>query len=1752
MKQRWIRQYLTHPSLSLNGLVLGISMAIAVLSLGKSVHCQDYSATDGSTPSAVAPGNAAGSYQIGGIDSINFYNGNLNLSLPLLKVGGRGDASATLAFRLNSKSWHLNHHESIDPNTGLPVVGHTASPSSWYGTDTSLYGPGSLMGRSSNDGVSFVDCQISGGGVNRNVWKTTLTRLTFIGPDGSETELTDTTTQGEPKYLANPCNGGYNRGKVFSSHDGSGLTFVSDSDIVDYNKSTGSGSNPYRKIAPTGYMFLPNGTRVRVEASKIAWLRDRNGNRISFSYDSQSRLASVTDALGRQSTIITYGTSSDQISFAGYNGATRTITINRDSLGNCLKSGDSLSSIYNLFPETGNTFQTSTFNPTVTSTIVLPDGRPYQFKYSKYGEVAKLTLPTGGALEYTYTSGSGVVTAGDFGVEIYRRLTAKKTYADALDSNSITGTLTIGSQATGSCSDYCGSVEVKQLDADGTTVLTRDLHYFGGDPLSSFSDSAYVGYTSWTEGREFQTRSYKVNGNDSYTELRRTDMTYEQRAHFSWWQFGDAAEPANDPRPVKTVTTMSDVGTKSKQTFAYESGIQYNNQTDLYEYDFGSSESSLPLKRHTHTTYLHTNAISGTSYIYDAVQFDTNGNLDLTNTIYIRGLAKEKYVYGVNTSGQELTTPAARNETLFDEASYLLNDYGAVVQWSVPSVGRGNATTVKNWYDASNSNSFIQSHVQFDQCGNPRKTWDANGNYSEMEYWSYNNSYGFPILTRNAVPDSSGSHGSSTALVSTKTFEFATGLRLSSTDPNGMASMFEYSDYLDRLTRQTSGAGTSLQNQTTITYADATHQVTVTSDLWTLNDNLVKRVTVFDGLGRSTESREYEPNGNYHAVQSKYDAFNRQFMTSNPFRPSEIDSTHPILWTTQRYDSIGRATETETADGAKILKSYDGVRTLETDQAGKQRLTSRNALGQIINVWDVTPSDSATESISFPGQSLSAGYKTGYLYDPLNNLAAVVQGGQSRSFVYNGISRLTQAVNPESGTVNYIYDSNGNVTRKTDARGVQTDYTYDALNRVTGRSYSTPGGTPSNYQAAPNVSFYYDNATNAKGKLVKIDSTTSATEFTSFDILGRLTSHRQTTDGVSYTTGYSYNLYGDLDEESYPSTRVVKNVVNSSGELSMVESRKNSSSGFWAYANSFAYTAAGSVSSLQLGNGRWESTQFNSRMQPRQIALGTLPGGLDQLRLDFEYGVIENGTLNPAKNNGNIQSEAIVVPTDGAFQGFTAAQSYVYDSLNRIASGSETISSVQSWKQEFNYDRYGNRSLVTGTGHTTTIPSGCPDAVCNPSYNTSNRFASGQGYAYNSSGSITTDASGNTFVYDSENKQVEVRNSSSAIVGQYAYDGAGRRVKKIVPSTGETTIFVYDSFDREIAEYSTIVANSSNAKVNYLTTDHLGSARIDSDANGSVLARHDYLPFGEELTASITSQRTYPNDTVREKFTGFERDAETDLDFAQARYFDSGLGRFSSPDGFANDTHPNAPQSWNLYAYVRNNPLLYVDKTGRTITVSYKDQSYKYEIDAAGNGTFTATDGTVVTKDNEALKLFNRVRNSGYKAQVDDLIKNGSHQFWVGDSDRARATGNIDNSVNLAYTSAQIEINTSTPTLSDASAAALAGEIMTEEWMSGADPSKIYDDFGTTDPPGSLIGVQRVNDLSSARENFGLPADPLLDPPPGTPYRDPTTGREIRPNDPVGIQVPDLVLPEDDPLPCPPKKQPSDPKPPCPKDPKPL
>jgi RHS repeat-associated protein len=282
-------------------------------------------------------------------------------------------------------------------------------------------------------------------------------------------------------------------------------------------------------------------------------------------------------------------------------------------------------------------------------------------------------------------------------------------------------------------------------------------------------------------------------------------------------------------------------------------------------------------------------------------------------------------------------------------------------------------------------------------------------------------------------------------------------------------------------------------------------------------------------------------------------------------------------------------------------------------------------------------------------------------------------------------------------------------------------------------------------------------------------------------------------------------------------------------------------------------------------------------------------------------------------------------------------QSFNYDSLNRLASATETSGGNTNWSQTNGYDRYGNRWIDLGGGNQSlyfTV--------------STNRITGG---SYDAAGNLLNDGV-HTYTYDAENRIKKVDGATA-----YVYDGAGQRVRKLV---GENTRFVYGIGGQLLMEYDgssgvvkkeyvygggTMATIAPNAKgsvsVQYLTSDHLGTPRVITKANGTVAARHDYQPFGEEIFAGTGGRTTgmgyNGSDGNRQKFTGYERDNETGLDFAQARYNSSTQGRFTSPDSLLGSI--GNPQSLNRYAYVNNNPMNFTDPTGHAMISAMTNSS---------------------------------------------------------------------------------------------------------------------------------------------------------------------------------------------------------------------
>lgn len=1505
------------------------------------------------SPSAItgftAAGFATGAYPTDGFANVNEFSGRLNLMLPLSTVGGRGDVRIPLNLRIEADNLIVRHFDFTNPPFGgIQYHQYSIGRAGYTDVKKPIFNTGTIIARRSGD-LKYNTVYVGDppGPVVTRICMT-LSRVTFLAPDGSEVELRDRLTNGTKNgwnYSLGDNSTPLNRGRVFDSKDGSLTTFVSDTDVVDPTCSELAGTVYPEYLS--GTLYLANGVTYRIQRTQIqnqittnTTITDRNGNktvinRVALSYGSwETSTTTITDSIGRKVEIVDDPTTTATITEKGFGSQDRVTTVQYGQAQ--LRADQQLHTYSELFPDitrcgTANGCGVATsavyYPGTRINSVTLPDGRPYQFFYNSYGELARVELPTGGAYEYDYTGQFGSWNNGNYdgpygeilmvwssiGAHdwaISRRVAKQRTYnqGNALESE------TIYSSAGPFTSDL--ALEVKTTDGSGS-LLNRRIVYFKGHPLRSFLPYREVtSYNAEFEGRALKVEIYGINGN-----LLRV-------LEDAWEQTGSAQKPENE-RLKETKTTLSDSGQVAKKSFSYDG---FNRVTDTFEYDYGNGQTG-PLLRRTHTDYLTVNPVNNVDY--------TGENVRLFN------LPSQKWI------SSDLSGNSKMSLSRFEYDNYsgpnraeLLGRYNVFgfdsTNYGIANLVRGNLTASTAYANAQGETGLVTTYTHYDVLGNAVKTIDPKGYPSTVDYADR---FGSPDgeARSNTPPmqlNGESSFAYATAVtnsmgwISYSQYDYFLGQAVNTEDANGMISKMRYDDLLNRPTQTTVAVGTALESQSTIFYDDSHHRTEIKKDLISLADNLLRSEIYYDGFGRTIESRRYESGENYTATRSipfisVQDPVTGEWRVaskvSNPFRPS---SDEQPVWISTLVDEFGRPSRVVTPEGGVVKTEYLGSTVTTTDPAGKKTRSTTNAVGWVTRVDE--PNDAGQLDVG--GTPVQP---TIYSYDVLNNLTTVRQDGETtgqcggappcsqiRAFQYDSLSRLILASNPETGIIQYFYDANGNLQKRTDARGVVTDFLYDGLNRITNKNYSTPNGSPPNYQPTQNVAYTYDDVAvpNSRGRLTRVSNGFSVTNYNEFDLLDRVKKSSQTTDGVVYGTTdtpmtYTYNLMGALTEQQYPSGRVVKHSLSTDGLVQVQSKRVNDN--FRNYGNAFLYSAAGTISAMRLGNGKWESTQYNFRLQPTQIGLGGSAAVTNLLRLNYDYGSVQN--------NGSLLSQTITVPTTTANAGFVINQAYSYDSLNRLTQAVENISNQLpvSWKQSFKYDRYGNRSF--DPANTTTMPEGCSPAVCNPASDPgTNKLVGSQ---FDASGNMKADGSGQIFIYDGENRQVEVRDVAGQTVALYFYDGAGRRVKKyVVPSgsdPGETTHFVYDASGKLIAEHSTIVAPTQTAKTSYLTSDHLGSVRIITDSYGQVISRRDFMPFGESVFRG-----GYGSDSVRQKFTGYERDYETNLDYAKARMYGSGVGRFTSPDPTLASTKRAVPQSWNRYAYALNNPSKYVDPSG--------------------------------------------------------------------------------------------------------------------------------------------------------------------------------------------------------------------------------
>ncbi len=314
------------------------------------------------------------------------------------------------------------------------------------------------------------------------------------------------------------------------------------------------------------------------------------------------------------------------------------------------------------------------------------------------------------------------------------------------------------------------------------------------------------------------------------------------------------------------------------------------------------------------------------------------------------------------------------------------------------------------------------------------------------------------------------------------------------------------------------------------------------------------------------------------------------------------------------------------------------------------------------------------------------------------------------------------------------------------------------------------------------------------------------------------------------------------------------------------------------------------------------------------------------MNLTYNYAASagQNGAGSTAGNSGQLMS------ISGTINATTESAAYTYDNLGRLATSNQTTNGV-SPRRRFVYDRWSNRTNVydatSGGNQIQSIAlqqsGGAPTNRLTSVTNGSTTL----NYSYDNNGNVLNDGV-YAYQYDAENRVVSVNSGATAT---YAYNQNNQRVKKVIGAT--TTHYVWEG-SNVLAEHngstgalmtnytyagSRMINKTTSGTTSYFLNDRL-SARVVLNTSGTVVGRQATLPFGEDLNPSGT--------TDKHRFTSYERDIETDTDYAVNRQYIQSIGRFNRVDPYEGSYDFDHPQSLNRYSYVNNDPTNLIDPTG--------------------------------------------------------------------------------------------------------------------------------------------------------------------------------------------------------------------------------
>jgi RHS repeat-associated protein len=741
--------------------------------------------------------------------------------------------------------------------------------------------------------------------------------------------------------------------------------------------------------------------------------------------------------------------------------------------------------------------------------------------------------------------------------------------------------------------------------------------------------------------------------------------------------------------------------------------------------------------------------------------------------------------------------------------------------------------------------------------------------------------------------------------------------------------------------------------------------------------------TFSDGLGRQSEVIENPGGLNYTTTYTHDVLGDLTGVTQAGSRQRTFVYDSLARLTSATNPERGTVTSTYDADGNLLTK---------VDARGITSTYTYDVLNRVTGVSysDGTATEQYVYDTAHPfGTSATMGNPVGRLVGATSSGANRTQGYDSMGRVirrsdcllqtfcdytatqYNLLGSATQITYPLGLTVNYTYNAGNRPTSAVDSNSVQyvTNAHYNAagslcsevlgttitqtltfngriqpleLQATTSGAPSTPCATPTQTGNLLDLSYNFNYGSGDNGNVMGITNNRDTTRSQTFayDALNRLSTAETAStysSSPSHCWGESYVYDNNTNGGAWGNLTNI-NVASTSYNGCTQEALSQSVTGNNQFSG-FCYDAAGNLLAESAAPCSSPTYSYNAKNQLTSTAGVT-----------YTY---EPLGARVAKSTGPMYwygPDAQVLEED-SLSG-SPMNVYVYFAGQRAAR--VNFSNVTLPIQNASFQTANPLTTSCGTGcayNTGPIPDWTQVAAAGSFQPNSTYYTSvpvGSIVAYSTNGTISQTLTGVSLQPNSTyTLSVYVGSRLDGYNGSYSIElEAGSTV--LATATGSSTTFPLGSWVKVTLTYTTsgtvtsgnlgiVLANTGGDQSNfsdvqlsvtggtvyYYAQDMLGTSRTIVQAGQTTPCYDaDFYPFGSERAYTNTCPQNY-------KFTGKERDSESNLDNSSARYESSGIGRFMSPDPMGNYFADGSyPQTWNMYSYASNSPLTFTDPSG--------------------------------------------------------------------------------------------------------------------------------------------------------------------------------------------------------------------------------